>query len=157
MLGHSYLYAAAAALADEPSVEVAITQLKAQWQYAILPQLIDSVRSVGAEDLLDPHAREQWFTDHPELADHHANARPALSQLDHFLREAFELTLVVRGTGLTRGAQIERRRPTTFTDTEEPEPAETGDNDADPEEPRADAPSTGDPDGQIPDAQPPQP
>jgi hypothetical protein len=112
MLGHSYLYAAAAALTRTPGTQMAIIQLKRQWQYTVLPQLVDAVRALGAEDLLDAATREDWFAEHTDLAPVADTARNALSQFDAFLQQSLELRLVVEGTGLGRGARIAAHRAT---------------------------------------------
>jgi len=127
MLGHSYLYTAANLLQAAASVEDAITQLKLHWQYTILPQLIDSVRALGAESLLDPHTRAGWFTEHADLHPQTSTATSALAQLDEFLHQSLELQIVVEGTGLARGARITAQRSTTA----DSEPATSADPDSD--------------------------
>ena len=134
MLGHSYLYAAAAVLTHAASTEAAIVQLTRRWRYTILPQLVDSVRSFGAEALLDPHTRRDWFAEHSELAAHTATAQVALNQLDEFLQQSLELAIVVEGTGLARGARITSHMPVNTFPTAEPELS--------PPQPSADAPSS---------------
>ncbi|MEV4535502.1 AAA family ATPase [Asanoa sp. NPDC049518] len=110
VLGHSYLYAAAAMLQDAAGVELAVSRLKLHWQYTILPQLIDSVRALGAESLLDPHTRGDWFTEHADLDHLSKTAQTALAQLDDFVHKSLELQVVVEGTGLARGARIAAQR-----------------------------------------------
>jgi hypothetical protein len=80
--------------------------LQLQWRYTILPQLIDVVRGMGADDLLAPSTRENWFAQHGALDQIRKTALPALSQLDSFLQQSLELQVVVDGTGLARGARI---------------------------------------------------
>ena len=110
VLGHSYLYAVATTLKNAVGVEQAITQLKLYWQYTIVPQLIDSVRAFGAENLLDPQTRSDWFAEHGDLESLATTASNALAQLDDFLRKSLELQIVVEGTGLARGARIAAQR-----------------------------------------------
>jgi hypothetical protein len=107
MLGHSYLYALAANVNASPFAPDVLEELRMQWRYAILPQLVDSVRSLGAEEVLSPYTRAAWFDQHPELADRVNTALPALSQLDGHLQRDLELRIVVDGIGLSRGARIE--------------------------------------------------
>jgi MoxR-like ATPase len=111
MLGHSYLYALREQLKDATDVETAISALKRHWRYAMLPQLIDAVRALGAEDLLDPDTRKAWLDDRAELADRAERATTALSQLDMFLQDSLELRIAVEGTGLARGARISGYHP----------------------------------------------
>jgi hypothetical protein len=115
MLGHSYLYAAAQALAQAGTLEAAIRQLQLQWRYTILPQLIDTVRGLGADDLLDNNTRESWFAQHSELRQVRETALPALHQFDVFLQQSLELQVVVDGTGLARGARIATYRTSATT------------------------------------------
>lgn len=106
MLGQSYLYAVATALAEASTLEAAMRLLQLQWRYTILPQLIDVVRGLGADDLLAPNTRETWFAQHGALDQVRKTALPALSQLDGFLQQSLELQVIVDGTGLARGARI---------------------------------------------------
>ncbi|MGI5179503.1 McrB family protein [Dactylosporangium sp. CA-152071] len=106
MLGQSYLYAVATALAEASTLESAMRSLQLQWRYTILPQLIDIVRGLGADDLLATNTRASWFAQHGALEQVRKTAMPALSQLDDFLQQSLELQVVVDGTGLARGARI---------------------------------------------------
>ncbi|WP_432834117.1 McrB family protein [Dactylosporangium sp. CA-092794] len=127
MLGQSYLYAVADALQQASSLEAAMRLLQLQWRYTILPQLIDTVRGLGADDLLDTNTRESWFAQHRELDQVRKTALPALSQLDSFLQQSLELQLVVDGTGLARGARIATFRVSASTPL--PSDADTEDDD----------------------------
>jgi len=111
MIGHSYFYAIVESLDAANDVSDGTEEIKNQWQYAILPQLIDSVRSLGAEDLLGPATRDNWLDRH---ADNNKveTARAAFRQLDGFLQEALDLRIVVEGVGLGRGARIEEHSAT---------------------------------------------
>jgi MoxR-like ATPase len=115
MLGQSYLHAAAQALAQAVTLEAAMRQLQLQWRYTILPQLIDVVRGLGADDLLGTSTREGWFAQHRELDQVRKTALPALHQLDVFLQQTLELQVVVDGTGLARGARITTYRTSAAT------------------------------------------
>lgn len=108
MLGHSYLYAIASSVAESRDDRSSLQRLKMQWQYAILPQLIDSVRALGAEDLLSPGTRKTWFEQHSELVHEVGTAQSALDQLDSFLHRSLDLRITVEGIGLSRGARVER-------------------------------------------------
>jgi hypothetical protein len=130
MLGQSYLYAVADALKQASNLETAMRLLHLQWRYTILPQLIDIVRGLGADDLLDTKTREGWFAQHRELDQVRKTALPALSQLDVFLQQALELQLVVDGTGLARGARIATFRVSAST----PPPSDVDDEADDTEE-----------------------
>ncbi|MEV0713336.1 AAA family ATPase [Asanoa sp. NPDC050611] len=120
VLGHSYLYAAATMLKDAVGVEEAVLRLKLHWQYTILPQLIDSVRAFGAENLLDPVTRSDWFGEHADLQKVAPTALNALAQLDDFLHQSLELQVVVEGTGLARGARIAAQRSPAAATPDEP-------------------------------------
>jgi hypothetical protein len=124
MLGHSYLYAAASTLKDTPRVDHAVTHIKMQWQYTILPQLIDSIRALNAENLLSPDTRSDWFAGHTELDADVPTATAALTQLDDFLHTSLELQVIVEGTGLARGARIAAHRKPTAEDAASPTPAD---------------------------------
>ena len=104
MLGHSYIFALGRqlAIAAEADFEAVIAR---HWRFTILPQVIDSVRSFGAEDLLSSDARADWFSQHPELETSILEAGSALTAFDAFLRR-IGLRVVVEGTGLSRGARI---------------------------------------------------
>ncbi|MER7273443.1 AAA family ATPase [Dactylosporangium sp. NPDC000244] len=106
MLGQSYLHAVAESLTQASTLESAMRLLELQWRYAILPQLIDIARGLGADDLLGTNTRSAWFTQHPELEQVRKSATPALAGLDSFLQQSLELQIVVDGTGLARGARI---------------------------------------------------
>ncbi|WP_199510178.1 McrB family protein [Nucisporomicrobium flavum] len=108
MIGHSYLYALAANLTASADLNAGIEELKTQWRYAILPQLIDSVRSFGGEDLLSVRTRDAWLARHADQTPA-ATAVVALDQLDEFLMSALDLRIAVEGVGLSRGARIEER------------------------------------------------
>lgn len=106
MLGQSYLYVMRAQLQSAMNGKTAAVAREI-WQYQILPQLIDSLRAHGAEDLLDLGARGRW------LADHHIEAAASaasstLAGLDSFL-DGLGLAAVVGGTGLARGARVVAR------------------------------------------------
>jgi MoxR-like ATPase len=103
MLGQSYLYGMHARLqTDAPDKRLAI--VREVWEYQILPQLIESVRAHGAEDLLDAASRGHWLSDH-NLESTMVTASSSLDTLDDFLR-GLGLALVVDGTGLARGARV---------------------------------------------------
>lgn len=105
MLGHSYLFGLHTLLASLGDSEAHVRQAAADvWRYQILSQLIDGLRSFGAEDLLSSTARERWLTDHTptEIA---TAARAALDSFAAFLRE-IGLAIMVDGTGLARGARV---------------------------------------------------
>jgi hypothetical protein len=93
-------------LAEASTLEAAMRLLQLQWRYTILPQLIDIVRGLGADDLLAINTRASWFAQHGALDQVRKTALPALSQLDDFLQQSLELQVVVDGTGLARGARI---------------------------------------------------
>jgi hypothetical protein len=84
-----------------------VVELKSQWRYAILPQLIDAVRAFGAEDLLSAGTRATWLTRHADANRISETARLALESLDQFLQNSMDLRIVVEGSGLARGARIE--------------------------------------------------
>lgn len=105
LLGHSYFYSIAEELAIRPDRAHQI--VSAAWKYTILPQLIDSVRSHNAEDILDRHTRPGWFDSHAEVTKTALDrATDALAALDEYLAEALGLAIIVEGTGLARGARI---------------------------------------------------
>jgi len=121
MLGHSYFYAMRDALTDITDGE-APSVITAQWRYSLLPQLIDAVRLVTAEDLLDLRFRHGWFSEHRELGP--AVTSPAtavLTELDAYLAE-LGLFIRIDGIGLTRTARITTTRPSQ-TDTSSPDAA----------------------------------
>ncbi|NKS79707.1 AAA domain-containing protein [Rhodococcus hoagii] len=105
LLGHSYFYSIADELANDPAEAHVI--ISASWQYMILPQLIDSVRSHNAEDILDRHTRPGWFESHAEVTNTALDrATDALAALDEYLTESLGLAIIVEGTGLARGARV---------------------------------------------------
>lgn len=106
MLGQSYLYVMHARLLSAVNGDPADV-VREIWEYQILPQLIESLRAHGAEDLLDDAGRGRW------LADHHldaaaSTASSSLAALDSFL-DGLDLAAVVDGTGLARGARVVAR------------------------------------------------
>lgn len=105
LLGHSYFYAIAEELATH-SVD-ALAVVAASWRYTILPQLIDSVRSYNAEEILDHRTRAEWFGNHTEITKTALDrATDALSSFDNYLARELGLVIAVEGTGLARGARI---------------------------------------------------
>lgn len=111
MLGHSYVYALARDLDGITDESDQRDVAKRHWQFVLMPQLIDGLRSVGAEDLLSASARGGWFGDHSELLGVEQTATAALGELDRVLT-SFHLTVVVEGTGLSRGARVTERGTT---------------------------------------------
>jgi MoxR-like ATPase len=103
MLGQSYLYGMHARLRGHATGNGMATAREI-WEFQILPQLIESVRAHGAEDLLDATARGHWLSDH-QLDTVLVTASSALDALDDFLGR-LGLALVVDGTGLARGARV---------------------------------------------------
>jgi len=127
MLGQSYLYVMHARLVSAVDEDPAGI-VQEIWEYQILPQLIESLRAHGAEDLLDEGGRGLW------LADHHLDAAAStasstLAALDSFLA-GIGLAAVVDGTGLARGARIVARDslPSTRPDFSYPDIAASVDN-----------------------------
>lgn len=107
MLGHSYLFKLGASLKSKPgSAETSTARL---WRYSIVSQLIDAVRAYGAEPLLDPRTRAEWFDDHGAEMQSQArdSAVATLQSLDTFLGK-LGMRLVVEGTGLARGVRFSR-------------------------------------------------
>lgn len=104
LLGHSYFYSIADALNDRSRNPADV--IASYWRYTILPQLIDSVRALNADDILDSHTRPAWFDTHSEIEKKALDrAMDALGALDDYLAQ-LGLMLVVEGTGLARGARI---------------------------------------------------
>jgi hypothetical protein len=77
----------------------------ATWRYTVLPQLIETVVSNGAEDLLDPNRRPSWFESHGGLQDVEASASGILDALESHLA-TFGIEVRVEGTGLGRGPVV---------------------------------------------------
>lgn len=75
------------------------------WQYAILPQLIDTAVQLGFTHLISPTGRKEWLENNglKEQA-------PVLQELDSFLA-GLELRIVERGRGLGRTLVVERIKP----------------------------------------------
>lgn len=104
MLGQSYLYAMHSLLKASGDQSTAI--VARCWRFSILPQLVDGLATYGAEALLDKHTRDLWFLEHgAELPTDVTSATGALDRLDTFL-DTLGLSIVVEGTGLSRGARI---------------------------------------------------
>jgi MoxR-like ATPase len=102
MLGQSYLYSMIAELQRDGGSE-AVARI---WRFSVVPQLIDVLRSYGAEALLDPETRATWFAEHgTELVTDVDSANEALRALDAHLRGC-GMRVRVTGTGLSRGARV---------------------------------------------------
>jgi len=115
LLGHSYAHALHSRLvqAADPGSRQVVADA---WRFAIVPQLIDTLRSYGAEELLTPSTRDRWFGDHAGEADADIQAaRDALATFDRNLVE-LGLRVVVEGTGLARGARLVESKPEPGTD-----------------------------------------
>ncbi|WP_183093203.1 McrB family protein [Nocardioides stalactiti] len=105
MLGQSYLYSLESRLEATDSNEAAVRSAVAEvWRYQLLPQLIDGLRSFGAEDLLELSSRAEWLADHVD-ATVSTQAAAALDEFAAFLSE-IGLAVQVGGTGLARGARV---------------------------------------------------
>ncbi len=115
MLGQSYLYVMHARLLSAVNGNPADV-VREIWEYQILPQLIESLRAHGAEDLLDVGARGHWLADH-QLDAAASTASSSLAALDSFL-DGLGLAAVVDGTGLARGARVVARESLASTRTE---------------------------------------
>jgi hypothetical protein len=102
MLGQSYLYSMISMLQQQGGA----TAVGRVWRYSVVPQLIDVLRSYGAEGLLDPETRSTWFAEHgTELVSDVDSATEALEAFDdHVL--GFGMRVTVTGTGLSRGARV---------------------------------------------------
>jgi len=113
LLGPSYLYDLCRSLreADESVVE---TQVARVWQYNVIPQLVDGLRSYGAEDLLAPETRRAWFTDHGDELSGRPDPSEEFAALDGYLR-SIGLGIEVNGTGLARGARLVSRVDVSWT------------------------------------------
>lgn len=106
LLGHSHVYSLRSRLHSASGSDDGVAATADTWRFAVLPQLIDSLRSFGAEDLLSSATRDRWFADHAEEADDKVTtARSALAEFDAYLH-GVGLSLVVEGTGLSRGARV---------------------------------------------------
>lgn len=105
MLGHSYVYALAQELANAAADADPRVIAARHWRFIILPQVIDSTRAFGAEDLLSAATRAEWFAHHSEIDTGVVQAEQALADFDRFIRR-LGITVIVEGTGLSRGARI---------------------------------------------------
>jgi hypothetical protein len=74
------------------------------WRHELLPQLIDNLEAQGAELLLDPARRAEWFEGQPDLDQPGAEA--GLKALDLLLVQ-LGLGITVKGTGVGRAPFIE--------------------------------------------------
>lgn len=106
LLGHSYCYLMLSRLATCETDAQVRDAVVALWRFTILPQLIDTVRTFGAEDLLTVETRDRWFADHGAETDGGTRgAQTALEAFDAWVAE-LNLTVLVEGTGLSRGARV---------------------------------------------------
>ena len=102
MLGQSYLFSMVTMLQQGRGVE-AVSRI---WRFNVVPQLIDVLRSYGAEALLDLSTRGTWFVEHgSELVSDVDTANAALVVLDTHLA-GLGMQVRVDGTGLSRGARV---------------------------------------------------
>jgi hypothetical protein len=110
LLGHSYCYELLVRLESSTTEADARAIVAETWRFTVIPQLIDSVRTFGAEDLLAFSTRGRWFDDHGIESDGADNdARSALDEFDVWMEE-LGLILRVEGTGLSRGARVQPLR-----------------------------------------------
>ena len=117
LLGHSYAYALADRLSSDATLGLD-QEARQTWEYDVLPQLIDNVRSLGAEDLLHPTRSQGWLAERPEIDEPaRAKATQTLNELHVFLR-TLGLALVVTGTGLSRSVRIAHHVTNDDTDPE---------------------------------------
>ncbi len=102
MLGQSYLFSMVTML-QQGGGNDAVSRI---WRFNVVPQLIDVLRSYGAEALLDPNTRGTWFVEHgSELVSDVDSATEALVALDTHLASR-GMRISVDGTGLSRGARV---------------------------------------------------
>lgn len=109
LLGHSYVHAAIDQidrLPPDSDEDAARRVLIRVWQYDVLPQLVDTLRSVGAEDLLDAGRRNEWLAERPEIREVSEGASTSLGNLHGFLGQQLGLAVHVVGTGLSRSIRI---------------------------------------------------
>ena len=107
LLGHSYAYALADRLSPDPT-RGPDDEAKQTWEYDILPQLIDNLRSLGAEDLLHTTRSQGWLAERPEIPETaRTQATQALVAFHRYVG-SLGLALLVTGTGLSRSVRIAR-------------------------------------------------
>lgn len=102
MLGPSYFYDLANSVDAGGNAQAAAARL---WRFSVLPQLIDSLRSFGAEALLSPNLRGEWLSHHASEVDAQASVATALEAFDQHLA-TLGMQVLVEGTGLARGVRI---------------------------------------------------